>query len=85
MKELLKTLNEAEVIANKADEAWEAEPENEKLEKAFDEAYRKERIAFENLVNEIVKMTNGKIDKKTASVMIRTKRTELENLINLTA
>ncbi len=85
MKELLKALNEAEAIANKFDEAWEADPENEELEKAFDEAYQKEHIAFENLVTEIVKITNGKIDKKTASVMVRAKRTELENLINLTA
>lgn len=85
MKELLKALKEAEMNANAADTAWEADPENEKLEKAFDEAYEKQHTAFVNLLNEIVKTTNGKIDKKTAAIMIRTKRAELENLISLIA
>lgn len=83
MKELLKALKEAEERANKADAAWDADPENEALEAAFDEAYRAEHDAFENLVNEIVKATSGKIDTKTAVTMIRTKRKELEALIEI--
>lgn len=83
MKELLKALKEAEERANKADAAWDAEPENEALEAAFDEAYEAEHEAFENLVNEIVKATSGKIDTKTAAAMIRSKRNELEALIGM--
>ena len=83
MKELLNKLKEAEKMADEADAAWEADPENEELEKAFDEAYKKQFVAFENLVNEIVKKTDGIIDKKTAATMVRAKRTEVETLINM--
>lgn len=85
MKELLKALKEAEERTNKADAAWDAEPENEALEAAFDEAYNAEHEVFENLVNEIVKATSGKIDTKTAVTMIRSKRKELEALIGMMA
>lgn len=81
MKELLNKLKEAEIMADKADAAWEADPENEELEKAFDNAYKKQWIAFEELVNKIVEMTSGEIDKKTAAAMVREKRNELESII----
>lgn len=77
----LKKLEEAEKRANAADQAWENEPENEALEAAFDEAYNEEHTAFTELANEIVKMTNNKIDFATASLLIRSKRNELTNLI----
>ena len=83
MKELLNKLKEAEMMADKADAAWEADPENEELEKAFDNAYEKQWIAFEELVNKIVIVTDGKINKKTAATMIRKKRNEIEMLINM--
>lgn len=81
LKDLLKALKIAEENANKADAAWENDPENEKLETAFDKAYEKEHKAFENLVDEIVKVTGGKIDRNTARTMIIKKRGQLEALI----
>ena len=54
MKELLKALQAAEEKANEIDRAWEADPENEALETAFDKAYAAEYKAHEALANEIV-------------------------------
>lgn len=81
LKYLLKALKIAEENANKADAAWECDPENEELEAAFDKAYEKEHKAFENLVGEIVKVTAGKIDRNTARTMVIKKRGQLETLI----
>ena len=81
MKELLKRLEAAEKKANEADAAYEADPENEAKEKAFDEAYKAEFEAFNELSSEIVKLTKGQIDKATAGTLIRSKRNELKELI----
>lgn len=82
MKELLKALQAAEEKANEIDKAWEADPESEALEAAFDEAYAAEYKAHEALANEIVRITSGKIDFQTASTMIHKKRSELESLVS---
>lgn len=82
MKELFKKYEIATETANEIDAAWETDPENETLEKAFDTAYQAQYNAFIELVNEIVTFTNGQIDKKTAATMIRTKYNELKNLID---
>ncbi len=82
MKELMKALEVAEAKANKADSEWEADPENKELEKAFDEAYTAEHKAFEALVEKIVSITSGRIDRKTAATLIRSKRKELESLVS---
>jgi len=81
MKELLERLKAAEERANKADQAWEQEPESVEKENEFNEAYKEEYKAFEALVAGIVKATAGKIDRKTAGNMIRMKRNELEALL----
>lgn len=81
MKELLKALEIAENKSNEIDAAWDADPENEALEAAFDEAYAAEHKAFEAVVEEIVFITSGKIDHQTASAMLRSKRKEIENLV----
>ena len=81
MKELLERLNAAEERANKADQAWEQEPESAEKENEFNEAYKEEYKAFEALAAGIVKVTAGKIDRKTAGNMIRMKRNELEALL----
>ena len=81
IKDLFKTYEELNQKANEADEAWNNEPENEELEEAFDEAYEKEYEAFENLVTEIERLTNGMIDKQTAWVMVRSKREELKAIV----
>ena len=80
MKELLKRLAVAEERANKADEAYNADPENPEAEAAFDEAYEEEFKLYMEAAEEIVKMTAGKINFETAKAMIKTKRSELEAL-----
>lgn len=82
MKELKKLINEleaAEEKANKADTAWEQDPENENLEKEFDEAYKKEWAAFKKLRNEIQKLTG--CGSHTASEMIRGHRNEIKKML----
>ena len=85
LKDLMKALKIAEENANMADAAWENDPENKDLEITFDKAYAKEHEALENLVDEIVKVTSGKIDQKTARTMVIKKRSQLEALINRAA
>lgn len=80
MKELLKRLAIAEKEANEADQAYEADPENIEKEEAFDRAYKAEYDLYMKAANEIVKITSGKIDIKTAAAMIQTRRKELETL-----
>ena len=78
MEELLKKLEEAEEAANKADKAYEEEPENETIENEFDRAYKEEYKTFTEAAKEIVNITDGKIDLKTASLMLRSKRNEVK-------
>lgn len=81
LKRMLMELSEAEEIANKAGDAMMADPTNGEKEKAFDEAYQAEYNAFTTIAILILKMTNGRIDKKTAREMVWTKRNELINLV----
>ncbi len=81
MKELFKRWENLNAIANAADDAWALDPENEDLEKAFDDAYEAEWKVFNELLNAIVELTNGKIDKFTANKMLRSKRNEVKQLI----
>lgn len=84
MKELLKRLEEAEQRANEADAAWGQDPQNEELEKAFDEAYKAQWEAFNDLAKEIQKQTG--IDEQTARLMTTTKyRAELKAIIEKAA
>lgn len=83
-KELLKKLKkfeELETAANKADAAYQAEPENAAVEEAFDKAYKEEFQAMEELLNGIVELTNGQIDTETAKKMLFTKRAELREIL----
>ena len=82
LKRLFKAYERAEAAANKAYDLYDAEPENDAAEKAFDDAYKAEFKAFESLADGIAEITGGMIDKKTARTMIRVKRAELKALIN---
>lgn len=81
LKKLFLEYREALKEANKADEAWEKDPCNEELEKAFDFAYSKEFDLFQKLQNEIVTISGGKISKGTASAMINGRFEDLEKII----
>ena len=56
------------------------EVKSEQYEQEGDNIYEKLYALIENAADQIVSITLGRIDKKTARVMIRTKRTELEKL-----
>lgn len=56
--------------ADVAETAYENEPENESMEQAFDEAYAKESHALYALIDEVVSLTSGAINRKTARRMI---------------
>jgi len=81
LKKRLKELTRLEEIAYKADAEYEAEPENKEKEKAFDEAYKAEFIAFMTVSELIVKVSGGQIDIKTARKIVKTKRNEILNLV----
>ena len=81
LKKMLEELEAAETKTDRIDEAWENDYENEELEKAYMEAYKEEHKAFETLVNEIVKVSCGAIDNKTARMVLIAKRDEVKSLI----
>lgn len=81
MKQMLAALKAAEEEANKADNLWDADPENDALAAEWTAAYRKEMDAYFALRDAIVKATRGKINQKDAGLMIRAKRDELEALV----
>ena len=83
IKELLKQLEDAEKKANELDKLMVENPEDEKIEEAFNEAYTKEWEVFNKLIDEVVKFTEGKIDRKQAYNMIQLKRSELKSIIEM--
>ena len=83
IKELLKQLEDAERKANELDKLMVENPEDEKIEEAFNEAYTKEWEVFNKLIDEVVKFTEGKIDRKQAYNMIQLKRSELKSIIEM--
>lgn len=78
MKELIKRYEAAKEKANEISDRYEAEPENEKIEKEFDKAYKAEFKAFAELTEAIVNITNGQIDARTARTMIQTRIEDLK-------
>lgn len=81
LKRALEDLSVLEETANKAEKEYEAAPMDAGKEKAFDEAYKAEFDAFIAVSDLIVKMTDGRIDEKTAREMVQTKRAEILRLI----
>ena len=80
LKKVFKAFEKAEQVSNRASDAWDANPDSDTMEAAFDKAYADEFKAFAALVSEIVKVSDGLISEKAAGVMIRTKRSELRDL-----
>lgn len=68
-------------VANVAEMAYEKEPENEAIENAFDEAYKTEIAALMALVNEIVALSHGAINQKTARRMVLTAEDKFSGII----
>lgn len=73
MKELLNTLKayeEEKEIGNMLYKQMEEEPENEELENKWDESYKKEFELYLSAANQVVKITENKIDFDTAKKMV---------------
>lgn len=85
LKKLWNEYKKAEEKADAADAAYEMNPEDEALEQAFDEAYKAEAEAMEKVAEEMVVITNGKIDHALACKMVRMQRAAIEDLINRVA
>ena len=83
LKELFEKLEELEKESNRLDNLMEENPDNEEIEKAFDEAYTKEWEVFNKLIDEVVKFTEGKMDRRQAYEMIQVKRDELRKIIEM--
>ena len=81
LKELFNQLELAEAETIRLDSLVEENPEDEALEEAWDTAYKKEYDIKMLLASHIVEMTSGKIDLKTANMMILSKREQLKKLI----
>lgn len=80
LKVALKGLEEKEKATSVVDAAWELEPENPDLEKAFDDAYRIEFAAFMAASAALTELIG--VDQKTARAMINGKRVEVWNILN---
>nr|DAX42348.1 MAG TPA: hypothetical protein [Caudoviricetes sp.] len=85
MKELLRKLEAAEQKTSKLelklDENFEKGIDTEKIEKLFDEAYKKEFELYIGLAKKIEKISNGKINFDTAKKLITERRSELKELL----
>ena len=81
LKELFNQLESAEAETIRLDSLVEENPEDESLEEAWDTAYKKEYDIKMLLASHIAEMTSGKIDLKTANMMILSKREQLKTLI----
>lgn len=81
LKRLIQEYYKAEQASNEADTKWEQDPENEELEREFDRTYKAQWELFEALCTEIVCLTEGEIDHKMASYLLRVQRAAIEGLI----
>ena len=82
--ELIKKIEELERLektADKAQQEYEAEPENVEKERAFDSAYKKEFSAYISAAKELERLSGGKINFCTAKKLIQTRRSELIELL----
>ena len=85
LKNLYNEYLRKEEISDAADEAWENDYDNEELERAFDEAYRDQAEAMDRVIDGIVEITSGRIDKRTAHTMLLKGRDALTSLLSMTA
>ena len=70
----------ARAISDMWDRAYTEDPENEDIERRWDEAYRDYITAMDKLVNEITYITAGKINRMTARAMVVNRIDELEEI-----
>lgn len=83
MRQLLNNYKASLNRVNELEKIYETEPDNETVERAYDEAYNKNFNDYVELANAIVKATDNKIDFNTAKTMIVTRLETLEAIIEL--
>lgn len=81
IKRIFAELEKEEKALDALDALFEMSPENEQIEKAWDDQYKKVFGITEKLVNAIVTFTAGMMDKTTARAVIQGKRTEFKSLL----
>ena len=81
LKRMLEELSKLEKISIQAENEMVEDPTNEKKEKVFDEAYKAEFSLFMEIIEFIVKISNGKINEKTARAMVHTQREKILSLV----
>lgn len=79
LKDALVVLDAKIAYADFCDKQFDANPEDENAEAAFDAAYTDEMNAFSAVVDILVDLLG--IDKKTASTMLKTKRDRIDDLL----
>jgi hypothetical protein len=79
LKDALVVLDAKSAYADFCDKQFDANPEDENAEAAFDAAYTDEMTAFSAVVDILVDLLG--IDKKTASTMLKTKRDRIDDLL----
>lgn len=78
LKDLIKKLEDLEQITEEIDARFEENPEDEEIEKAWDEAYKNEYAAAAEVVSYIRKLTG--IDNGTARKMVAQYREQLKEI-----
>ena len=79
IKKSLERLMYYEKLANDASEAWEADPENEELEAAFDNHYTLEYNEYIHLVHLLTSFSG--MTETEAKLIINKKRDELRKIV----
>lgn len=78
-RELWNNYRKASAEADKADDAWDKDPENRELEKRFDEAYKAEYTAHMECVKALCELLH--IDERTAYLMATKREHEINTLL----
>lgn len=81
IKKLYAEYEAAQKKMDEADAAWAQNLRDEKVEEAWDKAYRAEWDAFENLAHALEAVTNGAVNRKNARAIIIGRQDELRTLI----
>lgn len=85
IRRLLEELETAEKKTNEVDAAWdwEKDPDNEELERKWMAAYKVEFDTHQALVDEIVSVTDGRIDRNIAKRLVGANREDLKTILSL--
>jgi len=82
MKELIKRYEAKRDVSDVFDKLYENNPDNKEIEVLADYAYKKYHEVFVELVEEIVKVSGGRISMDIAKKMIITDFDRLKNILN---